>query len=89
MSPGDKIEQVLTKLLGEYQELVAQTVEETANGDRAEGLRATVAGMTEARAKAMLIARIAAEAASAHELAEYDEDEGTMFYSLGPDPTLN
>lgn len=83
----DDREQVVAKLLDEFQQLVLMAAQETASGDTAECLTATIDGMTEARAKAMLIARIAAESVAINEIAE--RIKTAPFDALGPDPTLN
>jgi hypothetical protein len=63
------------KLLSAYAKLVGMTAQEIANGGEAQSLAKTVDAMTETTAKAMLIARIAADAVRANEITD---DEPTL-----------
>ena len=70
MSRSEQEEDATRKVLDSYSKLVAMSAQEIANGNTGKWLRETVAGMTERQAKAMLIARAAAEAVEANEILE-------------------
>lgn len=88
MSDEDEdTEKTLVKLLAEYRLLVGATIQETANGERADCLTATVDALSGPHAKALLLARIVTEAVALNEIAE--KVEAAPFDSLGDEPTLN
>jgi len=66
------------KLLSAYAKLVGMTAQEIADGGEAQRLTETVDAMTESIAKAMLIARIAADAVRANEILDERRQEAPL-----------
>ena len=80
-------EEATRDLLDAYSKLVAMAAESIADTGKAEHLTETIEDMTEGAVRAMLIARIAAEAVQCAAIAE--QLEAAPFDSLGDSPSMN
>ncbi|KAA0275384.1 MAG: hypothetical protein EDQ89_00180 [Acidobacteria bacterium] len=80
-------EQATRELLDAYAKLVAMAAEAIADTGKAEHLTETIDGMQEGAVRAMLIARIAAEAVHCAEIAERVQQ--APFDGLGDEPTFH